>query len=280
MKRAIIGLLIIFVFCSLAQDIAVVNGKKISLKFLEQELEKLPLELQEKYIEDYPGFLEELINQELVLQEALRQKLDTIKAIKNRIEKNKKIRNIILIDELLNREIRADIKVSEEDMLKYFKENQEKMKGSTFQQKKAEIQQTLIEQRQGAAIIKYFSTLRSKAKISYNQKWLKAEEEKMNNPVKQALKNKLPTMVDFGADKCIPCVQMKPIIQGLQEEYRDKANILLVDVDEYIALTRKYKIVLIPTQIFYDTLGNETFRHMGFFPKDSILIQLKKAGLK
>jgi thioredoxin 1 len=280
MKRAIIGLLVIFVLCIQAQDIAKVNGKKISLKFLEQELEKLPLVLQENYIEDYPGFLEELINQELVLQEALRQKLDTLKEIKNRIEKNKEIRNIILMDELLNREIRTDIKVSEDEALKYFKENKEKMKGSTFQQRKSEIQQTLTDQRQVSAIQKYFSALRSKAKISYNQKWLKAEEEKMNNPVKQALKNKLPTMAEFGSGTCQPCVQMKPIIQELQKDYRNKVNILSIDVDDYIALTRKYRIVLIPTQIFYDTLGNETFRHMGFFSKDSILIQLKKAGLK
>jgi len=281
MKKIIIGLMITtFFYGAFAQNIAVVNGKKISLKFLKQELEKLPLELQENFTEDYPGFLEELINQELVLQEAIRQKLDTISEVKSRITRNKSMRNNILMDELLNREIRAKIQISEEEMLKYFKDNKEQMEGLTYQQIKPQIFQTLNNQKQSKAIKQYVSNLRSKAKITYNEKWLKSEEAKEQNPIKQVLKNKLPTMADFGADKCIPCIQMKPILDGLQKEYKGKANILFLDVNENIALTRKYRIVLIPTQIFFDTSGNEIYRHMGFFPKDSILIQLKKAGLK
>ncbi len=281
MKRAIIGILfIIFFSSSLAQNIAEVNGKKISLKFLKQELEKLPLEVQEDFTEDYPAFLDELINQELVLQEALNQKLDTISDIKSRIIQNKAIQNQILMDELLNREIRSKIKVSEEEMLQYFKDNKDKMKGLTYQQMKPQIYQTLSNQRQGAALREYIANLRSKAKITYNEKWLKGEEAKIKSPIRLALKNKLPTMTEFGSGTCQACVQMKPIIAELQDEYKEKANILSIDVDDYMALTRKYKIVLIPTQIFFDTLGNEIFRHMGFFPKDSILIQLEEAGLK
>jgi thioredoxin 1 len=281
MKKAIIGLLsIIFFSSSFAQNIAEVNGKKISLKFLKQELEKLPLELQENFLEDYPGLLEELINQELFRQEAIRQKLDTISEVKAKIKLNKSMRNNILVDELLEHEIRSKIQVSEDEMLKYFKDQKEQMKGLTYQQIKSQIFQTLLNQKQSNATNLYVSNLRRQAKITYNEKWQKSEEARMNNPIKQALKNKLPTMVDFGAGTCMPCIRMKPIIAELQKEYMDKANILMLDVDEYTDLTRKYRIVLIPTQIFFDTLSNETFRHMGFFPKDSILISLRKAGLK
>ena len=107
MKKAIIGLLsVIFFSLALAQNIAEVNGKKISLKFLKQELEKLPLEQQEDFFEDYPGLLEELINQELFRQEAIRQKLDTISEVKAKIKLNKSMRNNILVDELLEHEIK------------------------------------------------------------------------------------------------------------------------------------------------------------------------------
>ncbi len=281
MKKIIFGLIVTTIFYSaFAQTIAVVNGKKISLKFLQQELEKLPLARQEDFLEDYPSFLEELINQELARQEALRQKLDTINEVKFLITQNKLLRNQILIDELLNREIRSKIQVSEEAMLKYFKDQREKMKGLTYQQIKPQIYQTLTNQQQGAAIKQFISDLRRKATITYNEKWRKTEEAKMSNPIKRALMNKLPTIVDFGSDKCIPCIQMKPIITELKKEYKDKANILLLDVDEYPDLTRKYRIVVIPTQIFFDTLGNETYRHMGFYPKADILTQLRKAGLK
>jgi thioredoxin 1 len=122
--------------------------------------------------------------------------------------------------------------------------------------------------------------LQSRAQITYNEKWRKSEEAKMQNPIKRALRNKLPTMVDFGAGTCVACVRMKPIISELQKEYKDKANILSLDVEDNTTLTREYQIVVIPTQIFFDTLGNETFQHKGFFTKDSIFIQLMKAGLK
>uniref|UniRef100_A0A7C6A9N8 Thioredoxin domain-containing protein n=1 Tax=candidate division WOR-3 bacterium TaxID=2052148 RepID=A0A7C6A9N8_UNCW3 len=280
MKRIIFGLIIAAFFSAFAQTLAEVNGKKISLKFLRQELEKLPLAQQEDFIEDYPRFLEELINQELLLQEALRQKLDTISEIKFRITQNKPIRNQILIDELLNRKIRSKIIVTEEEMIKYFKDNREQMRGLTYQQTKPQIYQTLAKQKETDALKTYFAELRKKANITYNKNWLKNEEKRMSNPIKQVLKSKLPTMVDFGSDNCLPCIQMKPIVAELQKEYKDKANILLLDVDEYPDLTRKYQIVVIPTQIFFDTSGNETYRHMGFYPKADILTQLRKAGLK
>jgi thioredoxin 1 len=37
---------------------------------------------------------------------------------------------------------------------------------------------------------------------------------------------------------------------------------------------RAFKIMAIPTQIFYDKEGRETFRHTGFFDKKSITAKL------
>jgi len=281
MKKAIVGLLsIVFFSGSFAQTVAVVNGKKISLKFLKQQKEKLSLEIQENYESDNLDFLEELINQELLRQEAIRQRLDTVPEVKAKIKPNKSMRNNILVDELLEREIRSKIQVSEDEMLKYFKAQKEQMKGLTYQQIKFQIFQTLMNQKQTKAIKQYVADLQSRAQITYNEKWRKSEEAKMQNPIKRALRNKLPTMVDFGAGTCVACVRMKPIISELQKEYKDKANILSLDVEDNTTLTREYQIVVIPTQIFFDTLGNETFQHKGFFTKDSIFIQLMKAGLK
>jgi thioredoxin 1 len=43
---------------------------------------------------------------------------------------------------------------------------------------------------------------------------------------------------------------------------------------------KKYKIRLIPTQVFLDKDGKEFFRHEGFFPKDDLITVLKKQGVK
>jgi thioredoxin 1 len=73
---------------------------------------------------------------------------------------------------------------------------------------------------------------------------------------------------------------MAPIIEELEKEYKGKASILFIDVWEFPNEGQKYGIKSIPTQIFYDKDGKETFRHSGFFDKKSIVEQLVKLGVK
>ncbi len=58
------------------------------------------------------------------------------------------------------------------------------------------------------------------------------------------------TMVDLGADKCVPCKLMAPILDKLSHEYRGKAAIIFIDVWKNPEPARKYGIRSIPTQIF------------------------------
>ena len=88
------------------------------------------------------------------------------------------------------------------------------------------------------------------------------------------------TMVDLGAKKCIPCKMMAPIMEELEKEYEDRAAIVFIDVWENPDAGRKYHIKLIPTQIFYDAKGKESFRHEGFMDKNAIIAELTKLGVK
>jgi thioredoxin 1 len=90
----------------------------------------------------------------------------------------------------------------------------------------------------------------------------------------------LPKMLDLGSTVCIPCKQMAPILDSLKTQYAGKVEINFIDVREDKALARKYGITMIPTQIFFDTLGNEVNRHIGFFPADSITARLQNLGAK
>jgi len=99
-------------------------------------------------------------------------------------------------------------------------------------------------------------------------------------PPPQAPTKGMVTMVDIGAKKCIPCKMMAPIMEELEKEYKGKASILFIDVWEHPNEAPKYGIRGIPTQIFYDKDGKETFRHTGFFDKKSIVEQLVKLGVK
>jgi thioredoxin 1 len=99
-------------------------------------------------------------------------------------------------------------------------------------------------------------------------------------PLPQALKNGKPTLAEFGRGTCIPCKEMKPILENLAIEYQDRLNVPIVSVDEYNDLTNYYKVMAIPTQIIFDSSGKELYRHVGFWPKDQIITQLGKFGIK
>ena len=78
----------------------------------------------------------------------------------------------------------------------------------------------------------------------------------------------LPIVIDFGADSCIPCKEMAPVLKELNEELQGKAIVRFVDVWKYKSLSEGYPINLIPTQIFIDANGNP------FNPKDPEAMQM------
>jgi thioredoxin 1 len=90
---------------------------------------------------------------------------------------------------------------------------------------------------------------------------------------------KLPRLVDLGADKCIPCKMMAPILEELKSEYKGKLEVVFIDVWKNPQESPKYKIRVIPTQIFFDADGKELFRHEGFFSKEDILAKWKTFGV-
>ncbi len=89
----------------------------------------------------------------------------------------------------------------------------------------------------------------------------------------------LPRLVDLGAGKCIPCKQMKPILDDLALNYATAFETVFIDVWENRDEGRRYGIRMIPTQIFYDASGKELFRHEGFMAKKDILAKWKELGV-
>jgi thioredoxin 1 len=87
------------------------------------------------------------------------------------------------------------------------------------------------------------------------------------------------TMIDLGADRCIPCRMMKPILEEVRQEYEGKAAIIFIDVWKDPDAGRQFGIRAIPTQIFYDKDGKEVTRHTGFLGKEAIVAMLTKLGV-
>jgi len=89
----------------------------------------------------------------------------------------------------------------------------------------------------------------------------------------------LPRLVDLGADKCIPCKKMAPILEELKKDYAGRMEVEFIDVWKNPDAGKAYNVEMIPTQIFYDASGKELFRHVGFFGREDILAQWKQLGV-
>lgn len=90
----------------------------------------------------------------------------------------------------------------------------------------------------------------------------------------------LPKLLDLGADKCIPCKMMFPVLDEMSKSYKGKLAVEFIDVWKNPGAKDKYKIKVIPTQILYNSNGKEVFRHEGYFPKEDILAEFKKHGIR
>jgi thioredoxin 1 len=98
--------------------------------------------------------------------------------------------------------------------------------------------------------------------------------------IRQALSSGKPAVIDLGARYCAQCKKMAPILESLAGELRGRASVMFIDAHENEAAAEKFRVVMIPTQIFFNAQGKEVKRHIGFMEKADIVRELKTLGVK
>lgn len=89
----------------------------------------------------------------------------------------------------------------------------------------------------------------------------------------------LPRLLDLGADKCMPCKMMAPILEEMKTTYAGQLQVDFIDVWKNPRAAQEYGIRVIPTQIFFGPDGKELGRHEGFMSREAILAQWRKFGI-
>jgi thioredoxin 1 len=87
----------------------------------------------------------------------------------------------------------------------------------------------------------------------------------------EALKShELPIILDFGADYCPPCREMKPALKAIHEQMLGKAIVKYIDVEKSSDIASDFPIQVIPTQIFINADGSP------YIPGDKVGIEFTR----
>ncbi len=92
--------------------------------------------------------------------------------------------------------------------------------------------------------------------------------------VQEARRLGKPTVVEFGANACASCREMKPVLDALQRDHGERISVLTIDIVKARAYIARYKVQLMPTQVFFDAKGREIGRNMGTVSGSEILARL------
>ena len=84
----------------------------------------------------------------------------------------------------------------------------------------------------------------------------------------------LPIIIDFGADSCIPCKEMAPVLKTLNAEMQGKAIIKFVDVWKNGDAAKDFPVQVIPTQVFIYADGTP------YVPSDDIKVEFTMYSTK
>ncbi len=70
----------------------------------------------------------------------------------------------------------------------------------------------------------------------------------------EALSSRKPTLLEFYADWCTTCQGMAPIINNLEQEYKDEINLVMLNIDDpqWQEIIKEYKVTGVPQFTFLD----------------------------
>jgi thioredoxin 1 len=98
--------------------------------------------------------------------------------------------------------------------------------------------------------------------------------------VRIALASGQPALIEFGAETCSQCKRMKVVLDGISQRYRGRAHVVQVNVNRDRDVTRQFKIMVIPTLVFFDAKGREVARSYGFMDEVNVARNLHELGAR
>lgn len=246
---------------------------RISAQDLRAEIDKVPADVQPQVRKNAPFFLDQVATRRLLLEAA---KAD---AAEKKIDLTGKSESDV-IQSYLDPVERA-VKVGLEEVKAFYDSNASLCGGAPFEMIKVEIEQYVLQQKREEASTSYIKTLGRRREIAVSTSWLKEQVPlARDNAVDKSRGGGKVMLVNFGGASCCGPDKMLPVLEEIEEKYKDKLAVVYIQTREDPVLAARFGVRSVPTQILFDKTGKEIFRHAGLLSADEIGKELGKADIR
>ncbi len=94
----------------------------------------------------------------------------------------------------------------------------------------------------------------------------------------EIINNKTMTVVDFSATWCMPCRMLKPILEKVEEQFKD-VKFYSLDIDESEDVAKRYRIFSVPSVLCFKD-GKKVDSMVGLNPYDDVVTYITNALAK
>jgi len=272
--------------------LASVNSEKITVALFQKELAKIDPATRSLIAQDPAKLLDFMVNRALLLQQAKKEGVTAAPHVPQvgrtgqaGMPQEQDPESAMIVA-YLEKKVAALPPIADGQVEQIYEAYKGQMAGRKKEEVLPLIRQMVEAQRQEEEAGRIIADLRKEARIEIDGKALQkltvvepGMETQTEEDFRKALKSGKPMVVDFGSNSCIPCRQLRPVLQKVRKDYEGKLEVLIIEIQKNRQLAAEYQIQVMPTVVFIDKAGKEFFRHQGFMSEEKIKEQLAKMGM-
>ena len=85
-----------------------------------------------------------------------------------------------------------------------------------------------------------------------------------------------PKILEFDRKFCPICKASERVILAVKDRYPGGFEVEKLYIDEADAMFRRYKMAIVPTQVFLNAAGQEVARHEGVYKEEALIQKLRQ----
>lgn len=67
----------------------------------------------------------------------------------------------------------------------------------------------------------------------------------------QTIRSRMPVLIDFWGDDCVPCKMIEPFIEDIKTRYLGRVTIVKANIKNCPKVVERYKVMSVPTLILF-----------------------------